>query len=89
MTRYLKNPEFQNALREASNKAIDTAVTRLSGAAGGAVETLVTIQDDKNAPYTVRVSAARAILNNVIKLTELRDLSDRVAAIEAGLEKLA
>jgi hypothetical protein len=72
-------------LREAQNQALDSAVSRLTGAAMTAANVLVTIAEDETEKGSTRVSAARALLGNVIKLVEIRDLSERLSVLERAM----
>jgi len=47
------------------------------------VETLRSVMQDKDAPASAKVSAAKAILETAIKAVELEDLEARIAALEA------
>ena len=76
---------FTAALRAAQDRAIDAAVSRLAGSAGDAVDVLVSIANDKAERGATRVSAARALLDGVLRMVELRDLASRVASLESRL----
>lgn len=79
----VEDEAFRAALRDAQDRALDTAVTRLAGAASNAAGVLADIAGDKEERGATRVSAARALLDSALKMVELRDLSARVAALEA------
>ena len=76
---------FTAALRAAQDRAIDAAVSRLAGSAGDAADVLVSIANDKAERGATRVSAARALLDGVLRMVELRDLASRVASLESRL----
>lgn len=76
---------FKQALDDAQNEALGTAVIALSGATVDAVQVLRSIAIDKESPPATRVAAARAILDSAIRLKELFDLEQRVAQLERGI----
>ena len=81
--RYLADPAFKAALRARQDQVIAGAVAALAGLAGDAVEALRDVLDDDEASHGVRVRAALGVLAQVQNMIELRDLVDRVAALEA------
>lgn len=68
----------QQGLREIADKAGDRA--------GEALDTLSEIMRDSNERGSVRVSAARAILDIYEKMAWLVDVSEQAAAVEALLK---
>ena len=60
--RRLRQPAFRKRLREARSLAFAQALGRLQAATGDAVDTLVDVMADKEAPAASRVRAARAVL---------------------------
>ena len=60
--RRLRQPAFRKRLREARLLAFGQALSRLQGATGDAVDTLVTVMSDKGSPAASRVRAACAVL---------------------------
>lgn len=82
----VEDEAFKAALHEAQDRAIDAAVARLAGAAGDAAGVLADIAGDEEERGATRVSAARALLDGVLKMVEVRDLSARVAALEAKFQ---
>ena len=74
---------FQGAYREARRESVNHAITRLQTITGDAVDTLAKIMKNTKAPYTARVTAARAVIEYSLKATELEDLAVRVAELEA------
>lgn len=75
--------DFKAALQDAQNHALSSAVIGLSGASIDAVQVLRDIANDTEAPPSTRVSAAKAILDSVIRLKELYDLENRISKLEA------
>ena len=76
---------FQTELRRQQDRAIDAAVSRLSGQARSAANTLISIHEDEGTAPAVRVQAATQILNAVLKLKEHRDLAERIEELERKL----
>jgi hypothetical protein len=80
--RWLQIESFQTAYREARREAVSQAIGALQRASGEAVEALREIMQDKEAPATARVSAARSILEFAIKGVEIEDILVRLEALE-------
>ncbi|WP_439620676.1 hypothetical protein [Gemmata sp.] len=81
--RRLSEPAFTDRLRALHTDMVARAAGLLTAAAGEAVRTLLQLQ--KDAPATVRLGAARAVLELGMKLREVADLEARMAALEARL----
>ena len=80
--RYLKDESFKEAYRAAKREIIDHAICRLQRSTGKAVKALVDIIEEKAAPASARVSAAKTILEMSIKAVEFEDLERRIASLE-------
>jgi hypothetical protein len=89
LLRWMKEPEFDRAFREARRATFSQSVARLQQAAPAAVTTLLKTIIDTNTPASVRVRAAECILNHSIKAIELEDIEGRLADLEraAGTSK--
>ncbi len=48
-----------------------------------AAKVLIEVAEDTNAPASARVSAARTIIEQALRGVELRDLMERIDALEA------
>lgn len=83
--RWLNEPAFHAELTAAEGAAIDEATRKLIGAAVTAVETLHAIVADPEASNNVRARAAGLLLDNLLKLRELRNVEQRLEALERGL----
>jgi transposase-like protein len=81
--RRLSEPAFKDRLQALRTDMVARAAGMLTAAAGEAVRTL--LQLEKDAPATVRLGAARAVLELGMKLREAADLEARMAALEARL----
>ena len=82
--RWMQRPKFADRYRAARRKALEGAIASLQHAAGEAATTLRTLL--KAESESVRLGAARAILDQATKGADLLDLEARIAALEAGRE---
>ncbi len=84
LARWLRDPAFAQAVREARRHALEQSLGALSAATAEAVATLrASLQAEGEA---VRVRAAVAILEHALRAAEVGDLAERIAALEAALE---
>ena len=81
--RRLNEPAFRQRVAEARDEMVARAVARLSATSTLAADTLRELLKARS--ETVRLGAARAILELGSKLREQEDLAERVAALEARL----
>lgn len=65
--RWLALPAFVERYREARAALVEAALARLENCADVAINTLRAICEDKSAPATAKIAAARAILSNVMR----------------------
>jgi transposase-like protein len=86
LLRWLKQPEFQAAYRQARRDAFSQSIARLQQASGAAVSTLL-VMVDTNTPASTRVRAADSILNHAASSMELEDIEVRVAELERAAEQ--
>ena len=82
--RWLGDPTFRLRLNEAEGEAIDTATRRLLQLQDPAVDALGAILKDPDTTPTVRLRAATAVLDYLIRLRELRNVEARLLALEAA-----
>jgi hypothetical protein len=80
--RWLSDPAFADAYRDARRAAVTQAVTRLQQVSGAAVGVLVQVMADKANPASTRVNAAKTVLEFSFRAVELEDLAERIAALE-------
>ena len=80
--RWLKDPAFAEAYRQARREAVSHAIGRLQQVTSDAVDTLKAVATDIEAPAPARVSAAKAVLDLAVKAMELEDLESRIKALE-------
>jgi hypothetical protein len=69
--------------RAARRELVENTITQLQRDGADAALALRQIVKDKKAPASVRVAAARVILEQGIKAVELVDLSERIDRLEA------
>jgi hypothetical protein len=84
--RWLKEPVFFAAYREARRTAVSQATARLQQASSVAVSTLLKVMVDQTAPASARVRAADSVLAHTAKAIELEDLAERLIALEQAGE---
>ena len=84
LLKWMKQPEFDAAYRQARREAFGQAVARLQQGTSAAATTLLKTMIDPATPASVRVRAAEAIFNHAAKAIEIEDIEVRVAALEAA-----
>jgi hypothetical protein len=87
LLRWLQQPEFKAAYRQARREAFSQSIARLQQASGAAVSTLLKVMVDSNTPASTRVRAADSILNHAASSMELEDIEVRVAELERAAEQ--
>ena len=80
--RWMKEPEFQAAWREARRGAVSQSNARLQQASSAAVSTLLKIMVDATVPASTRVRAADHVLEHAKDGVESEDILVRLAALE-------
>jgi hypothetical protein len=85
--RWLKDDLFAAEYRTARRQAVDQSITMLQGMSQQAAHTLIDVLTDKNAPASTRLRAAQAVLDVCQRWTELDDVQQRLAALEAALAR--
>jgi hypothetical protein len=80
--RYSGLPEFKRRVSEIRTEALDAATGEITAAATVAVATIRELLGSTNEP-SVRLNAAKAIINAMKPLSELGELRQRIAALEA------
>ncbi len=86
LLRWMKEPEFDVAYREARRLAYGQSVARLQQAASAASSTLLKIMIDPNSPPSCRLRAADSVLSHAAKAIELEDIDVRVTELERAAE---
>ena len=80
--RWLRQDAFRKAYRVARNEAVSRAMARLQRASSGAVDILVELMACDATPASVRMGAARCVLEMAVKTLESEDLAARIEALE-------
>ena len=88
LRRWLKQPEFDAADREAKREAFSQTIARLQGASSAAASTLIKIMLDVSTPAATRVRAADSILDRAGKAMETEDTQARLTALERTAEAM-
>jgi len=84
--RWMKDPDFNAAYREAKRAAFSQSIARLHQMSSAAVSTLGKVIVDANTPASTKVRAADSILNHTTKAIEIEDIAARVAALEEATQ---
>jgi hypothetical protein len=82
LLKWMKDPGFDAAYRDARRLAFRQSVSRLQQASSAAVTTLLKIMVDPTAPHSTRVRAADSVLDHSAKAIEIEDVEARVAQLE-------
>ncbi len=83
--RWLQNPAFSEAYREARERILEGTLTLLQSASVEAVEVLRKVMKDAKTPASSRVTAARSILELSFKAREVLEIEERLRLLEARL----
>jgi flagellar motility protein MotE (MotC chaperone) len=83
--RWLAETGFKAALVQAEGDAIDQATRRLIGLQDAAIDTLTGVLEDQKATAGVRLRAAQNVLDYLLKLRDLRNVEERLAALERSV----
>ena len=82
ITRWMRLPEFREAINDATNLGFVEAGNRLTGSAYRAACTLDGLMMDESSKPEVKLKAAVEILNYALKLSENMDLQNRIRLLE-------
>ena len=80
--RQMQKPEFAAAFREARRDAFSQSLARLQHASNVAVNTLLRVMTDREAPAASRVRAADVVLQANVRGMEVEDIEVRVSELE-------
>jgi hypothetical protein len=87
MWRFLQLPAFQARYKAARRELVDGALAQLQRDATIAARVLREVAEDRDAPASARVTAAKAILDHSIGAIELGEMVERVERLEAMLNE--
>lgn len=79
----LQDPEFKAYVRSLRAESLEQASAKLSTATSQAVDVLIELMSGEN--EFCRLQAARAVLESALRMREVLDVEERLAAIEARL----
>jgi flagellar motility protein MotE (MotC chaperone) len=79
---WLAEPAFRAALYAAEGHLIDAATRRLLHHQDVALTVILTIMANPDNPAGVRLRAAQSVLEQLLKLRELRNIEQRLTALE-------
>jgi len=86
LLKWMRQPEFDAAYREARRATFRQSVARLQQASSAAVTTLLKVMIDPATPHATRVRAADSVLSHSAKAIEIEDIEARVSALEQAAE---
>jgi hypothetical protein len=86
LLRWMKEPEFEAAYREARRAAFGQSVARLQQASSAAVSTLLKVMVDPTTPPATKVRAADSVLGHSAKAIEIEDIDARLTELERTAE---
>ena len=86
--RRLADPKFRSRLHQMRGEALERAGGMLTAASMKAVQTLLALQD-ANQPAAVRLGAAKAVLELGMKVREVNEIEQRMAALEERLAQVS
>lgn len=81
--RYFTQADFVARYDAEKRKVLDAANVQIQGALAPAIKTLRDIVENKKAPLSTKVMAARAILEYTIRLAEYSELEARIRILES------
>ena len=80
--RWLNEPGFDAAYRQARRTAFGQSTARLQQISSAAVSVLARVMTDPATPAAVKVRAADSVLHHAAKASEIEDIEARVAELE-------
>ena len=84
--RWLKIHGFQQAYAAARQECVKQALATIQQAMSTAVDVLSEVMSDPKAPASARISAARTVIDNGIKVSEIEKIEQRLSALERRLK---
>lgn len=82
LRRWLREPEFQEALRQARREKFVQSMGLLHLGTNAAISNLLKIMRDPNQPGSTQVRAIDSLLNRVAKAIEIEDILSRLTVLE-------
>ena len=84
--RRLEDPDFREHLQEFRGQMVERASAMLSASGMEAVKTLLGLLE-RSIPHAIRLGAAKAILEIGMKLRDLLEVEQRLAALEKAINE--
>lgn len=85
--RWLKNPQFKANYRKARHQVVSKSIGHLQTKITKAIDTLLGLTEDKEAPSSARVAAAKAIIDQSLRAVETGEIEARIERIESRLKE--
>jgi transposase-like protein len=82
LLKWMKDPTFDLAYREARRATFHQSTARLQQASSAAVTTILKLLVDQNASASARIRAAQCILDHSIRSMEIEDIQARLCVLE-------
>jgi transposase-like protein len=86
LRRWMKQPEFDAAYREAKREMFSQSLARLQNASPAAASTIIKLTLDPSTPAATKLRAAESILDRAAKAIETEDIQARLTAMEQKVE---
>ena len=83
--RWLTEDAFRAALAAAEAELLDAATRRLLHLQGAAIDTFETVLDSEEASAALKLRAAQAVLDNLLRLREVHSLEQRLLELERAV----
>ena len=80
--RWLQTEDFRTRYRAARRDLVETAIAQLQSDCTVAARVLREVAEDKTAPASSRVAAAKAIIETSVEGVELMELQERIERLE-------
>lgn len=84
LRRYLADPGLGEQLRASQDDRLRALGRRSMDRARGALDTLTDLATSRRVPASVRMRAARSVVDISLRLYEIGELAERVARLEAA-----
>lgn len=84
--RWMKEPAFLAAYREAQSILFDVSISCLQSKVGKAIETLDRNMSGEEVPAAVQVRAAQIVLEKAVELHKLSDLEEKIREFQAYVD---
>ena len=83
---WMEAPEFKAALSKAEKQKMAAVTARLADESALAVETLARIHKDAGQPGSVRVRAAKYVLDSMLRIQDQAEILERIEKLESMIK---